>query len=107
MVKCLWSNVLPKLRGFNNRFKVEYVAINLDTLERVFDANGVVSPESLSGSGLGDASDPIVILGRGDVNKPLNVKAHRVSASARTKIEAAGGSIEILPWVVNKRLPRS
>lgn len=98
---------LPKLRGFNNRFKVDYVAINLDTLERVFEANGVVSPESLSSFGLGDAKDPFVILGRGEITKPLNVKAHRVSESARAKIEAAGGSIEILSWVVNKRLPRS
>jgi large subunit ribosomal protein L15 len=98
---------LPKLRGFNNRFKVEYVAINLDTLERVFEANGAVSPESLAGFGLGDVNDPIVILGRGEINKPLTVQAHRVSESARTKIEAAGGSIEILPWIVNKRLPRS
>ena len=98
---------LPKLRGFNNRFKVDYVAINLDTLDRVFEANGAVSPESLSSFGLGDAKDPFVILGRGEITKPLNVKAHRVSESARAKIEAAGGSIEILSWVVNKRLPRS
>jgi large subunit ribosomal protein L15 len=98
---------LPKLRGFNNRFKVEYVAINLDTLERVFDVNGAVSPETLAGFGLGDVNDPIVILGRGEISKPLTVKAHRVSESARAKIEAAGGSIEILPWVVNKRMPRS
>jgi large subunit ribosomal protein L15 len=98
---------LPKLRGFNNRFKVEYAAVNLDTLERVFEANGAVSPVSLAGAGLIDAKEPIVILGRGEINKPLTVQAHRVSKSARAKIEAAGGSIEILPWEVNKRLPRS
>lgn len=98
---------LPKLRGFNNRFKVEYVAVNLDTLERVFDAGATVSPESLVEFGLADATDPIVVLGRGDVAKPLVVHAHRVSETARTKIQAAGGSIEILPWEVNKRLPRS
>jgi large subunit ribosomal protein L15 len=98
---------LPKLRGFNNRFKVDYVAINLDTLDRVFEANGDVSPESLSGHGLGSAKDPFVILGRGEISKPLAVKAHRISESARAKIEAAGGSIEILSWEVNKRLPRS
>ena len=98
---------LPKLRGFNNRFKVDYVAINLDTLDRVFEANGAVSPETLAGHGLGDPTDPIVILGRGEISKPLTVKAHRVSESARAKIEAAGGSIEILSWEVNKRLPRS
>lgn len=98
---------LPKLRGFNNRFKVEYVAINLDTLDRVFEANGNVSPASLAGFGLGDKNDPIVILGRGEISKPLTVQAHRVSESARAKIEAAGGSIEILSWEVNKHLPRS
>ena len=98
---------LPKLRGFNNRFKVYYSAVNLDTLERLFEANAAVSPQSLAGVGLLDADDPIVILGRGEINKPLKVQAHRVSESARAKIEAAGGSIEILPWVVNKRLPRS
>lgn len=98
---------LPKLRGFNNRFKVEYQAVNLDSLERLFEANGAVSPDTLAGVGLADANDPIVILGRGEINKPLSVKAHRVSESARTKIEAAGGSIEILSWEVNKRLPRS
>lgn len=98
---------LPKLRGFNNRFKVEYVAINLDTLERVFEANSTVTPESLSEFGLVASKDPIVILARGELAKPLQVHAHRVSESARTKIEAAGGSIEILPWEVNKRMPRS
>ena len=98
---------LPKLRGFNNRVKVYYSAVNLDTLERLVEANAAVSPQSLAGVGLLDADDPIVILGRGEINKPLKVQAHRVSESARAKIEAAGGSIEILPWVVNKRLPRS
>jgi large subunit ribosomal protein L15 len=98
---------LPKLRGFNNRFKVHYTAVNVDVLEEVFEGNAAVSPETLAGVGLVDAKDPIVILGRGEVTKPLQIKAHRVSASARSKIEAAGGTIEILPWEVNKRLPRS
>ncbi len=98
---------LPKLRGFNNRFKVYYSAVNLDVLDRVFEANTSVTPESLAGVGLVDASDPIVVLGRGEISKPLQVQAHRISSSARQKIEAAGGSVEILAWVVNKRLPRS
>ena len=98
---------LPKLRGFNNRFKVEYAAVNLDTLERLFAAGTSVSPEELSAVGLVDANDPIVVLGRGEISKPLQVKAHRVSASAQSKIEAAGGSVELLPWVVNKRMPSS
>jgi large subunit ribosomal protein L15 len=98
---------LPKLRGFNNRFKVYYTAINVDVLDEVFEGGIEISPDSLASVGLADASDPIVILGRGEVSKALTVKAHRVSAGARTKIEAAGGTIEILPWAVNKRLPRS
>lgn len=99
---------LPKLRGFNNRFKVEYVPVNLDFLSQRFEENAAVDPESLAAVGLlGNVSDPIVVLARGDVAKALHVKAHRVSASAKAKIEAAGGSVEILPFEVNKNLPRS
>jgi large subunit ribosomal protein L15 len=98
---------LPKMRGFNNKFKVYYTAVNLDTLERVYEANAAVSPESLAAAGLVDDQDSIVILGRGEISKPLQVKAHRVSSGAREKIEAAGGSVELLPVEVNKRLPRS
>jgi large subunit ribosomal protein L15 len=98
---------LPKLRGFNNRFKVYYTAVNLDMLENIFDPNALVSPEALSGVGLADAKDPIVILGRGELTKPLQIRAHRVSAGAREKIEAAGGSIELLPVEINKNMPRS
>lgn len=99
---------LPKLRGFNNRFKVTYVAVNLDELDRRFEAQAEVNPESLALVGLlGNDRDPIVVLGRGEISKPLVVKAQRVSASARQKIEAAGGTVEVLPFTVNKRLPRS
>jgi large subunit ribosomal protein L15 len=99
---------LPKMRGFNNRFKVEYVAVNLDMMDQRFDANADVSPGTLAEAGLlGNISDPIVVLARGDIAKPLHIKAHRVSASAKEKIEAAGGSVEILAYEVNKNLPRS
>lgn len=99
---------LPKMRGFNNRFKVEYVPVNLDLVDQRFEANADVNPASLAEVGLlGNVADPIVVLARGEVAKPLHVKAHRVSASAREKIEAAGGSVEILPYEVNKNLPRS
>lgn len=98
---------LPKMRGFNNRFKVEYTPVNLDALERLFEANSDVSPESLAEAGLAGANDPIVVLARGEISKPVQVQVHRVSASAKAKIEAAGGSVEILPYSVNKRLPRS
>jgi large subunit ribosomal protein L15 len=99
---------LPKMRGFNNRFKVEYVAVNLDLMSQRFDADAQVSPETLAEVGLlGNVSDPIVVLARGEVDRPYHVKAHRVSNSAKEKIEAAGGSVEILPYEVNKNLPRS
>jgi large subunit ribosomal protein L15 len=99
---------LPKLRGFNNRFKVEYVPVNLDELDRLFDGQAEVNPEALSAAGLvGNANDPIVVLARGDVSKALTVKVQRISATARQKIEAAGGSVEILPYAVDKRRPRS
>ncbi len=99
---------LPKLRGFNNRFKIDYSPINLDTMARVFDSGATIDPAALSDKGLlGKASDPVVVLARGDVNKAIHVKAHRVSEAARKKIEAAGGSIEILPIEVNRRMPRS
>ena len=99
---------LPKMRGFNNRFKVYYVPVNLDAMSRLFTPNADVSPETLAEVGLlGRTADPVVILGRGEVDKPLSVKAHRISEGARQKIEAAGGTVEILPFTVNKHLPRS
>ena len=99
---------LPKLRGFNNRFKVEYVPVNLDELDRLFDGQSEINPEALAGAGLvGKSSDPVVVLARGDVSKALTVKVQRISATARQKMEAAGGSIEILPFAGDKRRPRS
>lgn len=98
---------LPKLRGFNNRFKVYYTPVNLDALDRRFESGASVSPESLEAAGLARASDPVVVLARGEISKPLQIQVHRISASAREKVEAAGGSVEILTYEVNKRLPRS
>jgi large subunit ribosomal protein L15 len=98
---------LPKMRGFTNRFKVYYTPVNLDALDRLFDAGAAVSPESLESVGLAGGSDPVVVLARGEITKALQIKVHRISASAREKIEAAGGSVEILPYSVDKRLPRS
>jgi len=99
---------LPKLRGFNNRFKVYYVPVNLDQVGERFEGGAEVSPASLYVNGLlGKLSDPVVLLGQGEVDKALHVKVHRASKSATAKIEAAGGSIEILPYEINKNLPRS
>lgn len=99
---------LPKLRGFNNRFKVAYTPVNLDALDRLFEPSEEVTPTLLAERGLvGDIKAPIVILARGEISKPLHVHTHRISETARQKLEAAGGSVNILPFAVNKRLPRS
>lgn len=99
---------LPKLRGFNNRFKVYYVPVNLESVNVGFEGGAEVSPASLYANGLlGKLTDPIVLLGEGEVDKALHVKVHRASKSATAKIEAAGGSVEILPFEINKNLPRS
>uniref|UniRef100_A0A7C1JZ31 Large ribosomal subunit protein uL15 n=1 Tax=Caldilinea aerophila TaxID=133453 RepID=A0A7C1JZ31_9CHLR len=99
---------LPKLRGFNNRFKVIFVPVNLDQLDRLFEAQAEVSQETLARVGLlGNVNDPVVVLARGEVTKPLTVRVQRISAAARQKIEAVGGTVEVLGYEVNRRLPRS
>jgi large subunit ribosomal protein L15 len=87
---------LPFKRGFTNIRRVEYNEINLDQLEG-FGPQSEVSPETMAEARLlKDVRKPVVILGRGDLKTALTVKAHRVSAGARSKIEAAGGSVEII-----------
>ncbi|MCB0043898.1 MAG: 50S ribosomal protein L15 [Caldilineaceae bacterium] len=99
---------LPKMRGFNNRFKVTYIPVNLDQLAERFGSDAEVSPEALNAAGLlGNVTDPVVVLARGDIDKALKLKVHRISKRAQEKIEAAGGSVELLPYEVNKNLPRS
>jgi large subunit ribosomal protein L15 len=88
---------LPFKRGFNNIWRVNYAEVNLERLGQ-FEAGSEVTPESLLEAGvIKSISKPVVILARGDVDKKLTVKAHRFSASARAKIEAAGGTVEVLP----------
>lgn len=87
---------LPFMRGegFTPPNQVIYSEVNLDQLEK-FPANSEVTPESLVEMGLlRSLKAPVVILGRGDVKVPLKVRVQRVSAGARAKIEAAGGSVE-------------
>jgi large subunit ribosomal protein L15 len=88
---------LPFKRGFRNIWRVEYAEVNLSRLD-VFESGAEVTPETLSAAGIvKSAAKPVVILGQGELSKPLTVKAHRFSASARARIEAAGGSVEVLP----------
>jgi len=92
---------LPFVRGYKffNPYKVEFKPVNLDQLSERFAAEADVSPETLVKVGLiKHSEDLVVVLGRGEVDRPLKVRAHRISASARAKIEAAGGSVELLPW---------
>ena len=86
---------IPKLKGFNNPFRVEYQAVNLDTLEN----SGLteVTPEALHGKGLVSKSAFVKVLGRGTVTRALTVKAHAFSKSAEEAITAAGGTVERLP----------
>jgi large subunit ribosomal protein L15 len=93
---------LPFKRGFTNIFKVHYVPVNLYCLQQ-FAANAEVSPATLAEAGvIKSPSLPIVILGDGEIDRPLLVKAHRFSASARARIEEAGGSVEELSWEVKR-----
>ena len=89
---------LPYKRGFTNVNKVYYKPVNLKSLAE-FEFDGVdITPEVMSAVGLNKKpTDPVVILGDGDLAVALKVKAHRFSASAKEKIEAAGGTIEVLP----------
>ena len=89
---------LPFMRGegFTPPSRVEYNEVNVEMLER-FDAGTVVNAEVLGAAGLlSKKSNPIVILGNGELTKALTVKAQRVTKGAKAKIEAAGGNVEIL-----------
>ena len=86
---------LPHRRGFRNPFRVEYVPRSLNDLARV--DGDQVTPESLRDAGIiRSLKKPIKILADGDLSGPVTVRVHRVSASARAKIEAAGGTVEEL-----------
>ena len=90
---------LPFMRGegFRSINRVDYNEINLDQLAASFKANAEVTPESLGEAHLlRDPRNPVVILGRGEIKSALKVRAHRVSATAKSKIEAAGGSVELI-----------
>ena len=90
---------LPFMRGkgFTPPNQVEYNEVNLDQLSEAFKTGVEVNPESLEAARLlRDTRNPVVILGRGEVKVALKVRVHRASASARAKIEKAGGSVEII-----------
>jgi large subunit ribosomal protein L15 len=86
---------VPKLKGFKNPFRVEYVVVNLDTLE-AFDGSEV-TPETLRAKGLVHKHGLVKVLGRGELSRRLTVRAHAFSKTAEQAITAAGGSVEVLP----------
>ena len=88
---------LPFKRGFTNIRRVTWTEINLERLEG-FQSDSEITPESLKESGLvRNLRNPVVLLGRGEISVPLKVRLHRVTSGARAKIEAAGGTVEIIP----------
>lgn len=86
---------LPKLPGFKNPNKEEFAIVNLAALE-VFDAGAEVTPETLRERGMIRHKGRVKVLAEGDLDRALTVKAHAFSASAKEKIEGAGGTVEIL-----------
>ena len=83
---------LPKLKGFKNPFRVEFQVVNLDRLSALYPEGGEVTPASLVEKGAVRDNAPVKVLGGGEISVALQVSAHAFSASAKEKIEAAGGS---------------
>jgi large subunit ribosomal protein L15 len=84
---------LPKLKGFKNRFRVEYQVVNVGDLAQLFPSGGTIGPDELVAAGAVRRNQPVKVLGNGDIaGVALTVSAHAFSGSARDKIAAAGGS---------------
>ncbi len=96
---------IPFLKGFTNPFRVEYTPVNLDALATL----GIpeVNPDVLVAHGLAKKNDLVKILGRGEVSSALHVSAHGFSASAKSAIEAAGGTTTVLELPFSVRPPAS
>ncbi len=98
---------LPFVRGvgFTNIWRIKFVPINLERLSPAFNENDEVNLETLVQAGIIKKSvKAVAILAEGELDKPLHIKAHRVSKAARVKIEAAGGSYEVLPKPARPKL---
>ena len=86
---------VPKLKGFNNPFRVEYQAVNLDTLEELAEAT--ITPEVLAARGILHKGAFVKVLARGEIKRKVDVSVHGASKAAQAAIEAAGGTVTILP----------
>jgi|TARA_B110000263_G_scaffold226566_1_gene218291 large subunit ribosomal protein L15 len=88
---------MPSLRGFTNIFKTKYHLVNIDSICRVYPDGGEVSPQGLVQNGvIKDEKLPLKILGRGEITVNLKVSAHKFTKSAKSKIEMAGGTIQVI-----------
>jgi large subunit ribosomal protein L15 len=84
---------LPKLKGFKNRFRVEYQVVNVDMLSKLFPEGGTVGVDELVSAGAVRKGQPVKVLGDGELSVKLDITANAFSGSAREKITAAGGSV--------------
>ncbi|GAB3819704.1 50S ribosomal protein L15 [Tessaracoccus terricola] len=84
---------IPKLKGFKNPFRVEYQVVNVARLAELFPKGGTVTVEDLVEAGAVRDGSLVKVLGNGDIDVAINVSAHAFSASAKDKLEKAGGSI--------------
>ena len=87
---------VPKLKGFRNPNRQEWAVVNVERLAQAFEGTREVDPEAMRERGLVRDGLPVKVLARGDVGRPITVRAHAFSAAARAKIEQAGGKAEIL-----------
>ena len=86
---------VPKLKGFNNPFRIEYQAINLDTIDELGES--AVDPAVLLKRGVLHKGSFVKVLARGEITRKVDVSAHAVSEAAKAAIEAKGGSVTIIP----------
>jgi large subunit ribosomal protein L15 len=93
---------MPYLRGFKNKWRIEYQVLNVGDLADLPDDHEVTI-EDLIVSGAISKNKPLKLLGDGDLNVKLTVQAHKFSGSARAKIEAAGGTVVEIPWDAERR----
>ncbi|HEY5650191.1 MAG TPA: 50S ribosomal protein L15, partial [Acidimicrobiia bacterium] len=87
---------IPKLGGFKNPNKEIFAIVNVGVLEETFEAGATITPDDLRTRGLVKHRGRVKVLAEGELSKSLTVKAHAISGSARSKIEAAGGSVELI-----------
>jgi large subunit ribosomal protein L15 len=87
---------VPKLKGFRNPTRQEFAVVNVERLGSAFEAGAEVTPDLLRERGMVRARLPVKVLGRGELDRALTVSVHAVSATARAKIEQAGGTVQLV-----------